>query len=107
MDFSKLLTKRRTFLQGVLAASALGIVPLPCTVAVARAVEEMDSCVWCACVINCGQRCPVKCYVRDGRVVATGTDEDGEDDPRRRQLRPCLCRFPNRSRAFAAIFCWR
>ncbi|MCI5851279.1 MAG: molybdopterin-dependent oxidoreductase [Sutterellaceae bacterium] len=92
MDFSKLLTKRRTFLQGVLAASALGVVPLPCTVAVARAVEEMDSCVWCACVINCGQRCPLRCFVKNGQVIRVETDNSLPDstEPRLpRQIRAC------------------
>lgn len=47
---------RRDFMRTAVALAGLAMTPL--ARAVAAAVEDIESVSWCACVINCGQRCP-------------------------------------------------
>ena len=61
------------------AGTAVG---LPCstlTSAVAQALPEIESSSWCACVINCGQRCPVRCFTKKGQVIRIETDNSLPD----------------------------
>lgn len=77
---------RRTFLAAV-AASGLQLSPI--AQAVAAAVEDYGQYKWCACVINCGQRCPVRCFTKNGQVIRIETDNTQPDTLGPRQLRAC------------------
>ncbi|MDL2059911.1 molybdopterin-dependent oxidoreductase [Mesosutterella sp. AGMB02718] len=90
VDFFHPRASRRTFLKAAAAAgAALGLPMLPVTRAVAAAVDEMGSYKWCACVINCGQRCPVRCFTRGGQVIRIETDNSQPDGNVPRQIRAC------------------
>ncbi|NPD30695.1 molybdopterin-dependent oxidoreductase [Eggerthellaceae bacterium zg-1084] len=39
-----------------------------------------DKAVWSGCHVNCGSRCPLRLYVKDGAVVRVGNDNEGSDD---------------------------
>ena len=61
-----------------------------------------DSVVWGGCHVNCGSRCPLKLYVKDGTVVRVSTDVDGSDDFKPGgiyQMRSCLRASKSRSNA--------
>ena len=82
---------RRTFLAAV-AASGLQLSPI--AQAVAAAVEDYGQYKWCACVINCGQRCPVRCFTKNGQVIRIETDNTANPEADAsatscRQLRAC------------------
>jgi DmsA/YnfE family anaerobic dimethyl sulfoxide reductase A subunit len=79
---------RRTLLQTIAAA---GLPLSPIAKAVASAVKDYGNYVWCACVINCGQRCPVRCFVKNDQVIRIETDNTGPDSPTGvpRQIRAC------------------
>ena len=52
-----------------------------------------DKVVWNACHANCGNRCPLKLYVKDGVIVRVEGDDEGSDGfgpGRVFQLRPCV-----------------
>ena len=52
-----------------------------------------DSTAWGGCHVNCGSRCPLKLYVKDGTVVRVGNDNDGTDDfgpDQLYQMRSCV-----------------
>ncbi len=38
-----------------------------------------DEIVWSACMVNCGSRCPLRLYVKDGVVVRVDPDTTGND----------------------------
>ena len=62
-----------------------------------------DSVVWGGCHVNCGSRCPLKLYVKDGTVVRVSTDVDGSDDFKPGgiyQMRSCLRGRSNRQRIY-------
>ncbi len=62
----------------------------PLAKAVAEAVVDLGNYVWSVCVINCGQRCPVRCFTKNGQVIRIETDNYLPDDcPSPRQLRAC------------------
>ena len=53
--------------------------------------------------MNCGSRCPLKMYVKDGTVVRVGNDNDGSDDfgPNEiYQMRSCVRGRTNRQRLY-------
>lgn len=77
---------RRTLIQA-LALSAMPLAPL--AKAVAAAVDDLGAYSWCACVINCGQRCPLRCFTKNGRVIRIETDNTAPDTLGPRQLRAC------------------
>lgn len=45
---------------------------------------------WSACVINCGQRCPLRCFTKNGQVIRIETDNTVRDGCGPMQLRACL-----------------
>ena len=51
---STFMLGRRDFLK---AAAAGGFVLTPVAQAVSAAIDNLEETKWCACVINCGQRC--------------------------------------------------
>ena len=59
------MLSRRDFLK---AGTAVGLPCSPLASAVAQALPEIESSSWCACVINCGQRCPVRCFTKKARL---------------------------------------
>lgn len=87
---------RRSVLKGAGAAAltaavaAAGFMPLAIADAVAKAVDHLGEYFWTACVINCGHRCPLRAYVRDGRVIRIETDNTIKDGAKPFQLRACL-----------------
>lgn len=46
--------------------------------------------VWNSCNVNCGSRCPLQVFVRNGEIVRIGTDNTGTDEYGLHQLRACV-----------------
>lgn len=66
---------------------------------------EYDTTVWGGCHVNCGSRCPLKLYVKDGTVVRVGNDNEGADDfgpGGIYQMRSCVRGRTNRQRIYNA-----
>ena len=86
MDFLS-MTRRKLFA----AVGAAGFALAPLTKAVAQAVEDREYCTWSACVINCGQRCALRVFSKNNRVIRIETDnqEDTMNPRGPRQLRAC------------------
>ncbi|HBT94720.1 MAG TPA: dimethyl sulfoxide reductase, partial [Coriobacteriia bacterium] len=62
-----------------------------------------DKVVWSGCHVNCGSRCPLQLYVKDGTVVRVGTDTEGTDDfapGAISQMRSCVRGRTNRQRIY-------
>lgn len=77
---------RRSLLQG-LALSGLAAAPV--SKAVSAALADYENYKWCACVINCGQRCALRCFTKNGQVIRIETDNTQPDTLGPRQLRAC------------------
>lgn len=77
---------RRSLLKAFMAA---GLPMMPVARAVAEAVNSKDACTWCACVINCGQRCALRVFSHNGQVIRIETDNMQPDTLGPRQLRAC------------------
>ena len=77
---------RRSLLKAFMAA---GLPMMPVARAVAEAVNSKDACTWCACVINCGQRCALRVFSHNGQVIRIETDNTQPDTLGPRQLRAC------------------
>lgn len=64
---------------------------------------EYDTVVWNGCHVNCGSRCPLKVYVKDGAAIRITGDEEGSDDfgPNSiYQMRTCVRGRTNRQRIY-------
>ena len=48
------------------------------------------SVVWNSCNVNCGSRCPLRVFVRDGEIVRIDTDNTGTDEFGMQQVRACV-----------------
>lgn len=82
---------RRCFLRfSALSVAAGSFLMNPISKAVAQAVKEIEPFYWNACVINCGQRCPQRCFVKGGQVIRVETDNTAGDACDHRQIRACL-----------------
>lgn len=82
---------RRSFLRfSALSVAAGSFLMNPISKAVAQAVKEIEPFYWNACVINCGQRCPQRCFVKGGQVIRVETDNTAGDACDHRQIRACL-----------------
>ncbi len=46
--------------------------------------------VWNSCNVNCGSRCPLRVFVRDGRIVRVEPDNTGDDSYGTHQVRACV-----------------
>lgn len=89
--------------RSLLKALALTTLPLsPLTKAVAAAVEDLGQYSWCACVINCGQRCALRCFTKNGKVIRIETDNTTPDTLGPRQLRACQRGRSMRERLYSA-----
>ena len=65
---------------------------------------DYDTMTWSGCHVNCGSRCPLKVYVKDGTVVRIDNDNDGTDDfgpGGIYQMRSCVRGRSNRQRIYA------
>ncbi len=81
---------RRSFLHfSALSVAAGSFLMNPISKAVAQAVKEIEPFYWNACVINCGQRCPQRCFVKGGQVIRVETDNTAGDACDHRQIRAC------------------
>lgn len=99
---------RRTFLawSGFLGGAALvapklglsgGLVPT----AEAAGEEAKETAYYTACARNCGSKCILKAYVKDGVITRMGSDDAAPDDPNNPQLRACLRGYAYRSRVYS------
>ena len=64
---------------------------------------DFDSVTWSACHVNCGSRCPLKAYVKDGTVVRIGNDNEGTDEfgpGKIYQMRSCVRGRTSRQRIY-------
>ncbi|MDR2586773.1 MAG: molybdopterin-dependent oxidoreductase [Coriobacteriales bacterium] len=64
---------------------------------------DYDSVSWAGCHVNCGSRCPLKVYVKDGTVIRIDTDSDGSDafgPGEIYQMRSCVRGRTNRQRIY-------
>ena len=64
---------------------------------------EYDAVTWSGCHVNCGSRCPLKVFVKDGTVVRIGNDNEGTDDfgpGQIYQMRSCVRGRTNRQRIY-------
>jgi anaerobic dimethyl sulfoxide reductase subunit A len=52
--------------------------------------QDFDRVVWSTCNVNCGSRCPVRLFVKDGRVVRIEPDNTGEQPSGPHEIRACL-----------------
>ncbi len=77
---------RRALLQGLALA---GFAMTPLAKAVSAAMKDYGNYKWCACVINCGQRCALRCFTKNGQVIRIETDNSEPDTLGPRQLRAC------------------
>jgi len=53
-------------------------------------IRTYDKVVWSTCNVNCGSRCPVRLFVKAGRVVRIESDNTGDDASRPHEIRACL-----------------
>ena len=82
---------RRSFLRfSALSVAAGSFLMNPISKAVAQAVKEIEPFYWNACVINSGQRCPQRCFVKGGQVIRVETYNTAGDACDHRQIRACL-----------------
>ena len=49
-----------------------------------------DKIVWSSCNVNCGSRCPLRLFIKNGRVVRIESDNLGEDTVGPHEIRACL-----------------
>ncbi len=71
----------------------------------AAAGFDYDTMVWSGCHVNCGSRCPLKAYVKDGTLVRVGIDDDGGDEfapGKIYQMRSCVRGRTGRQRVYNA-----
>ena len=105
---------RRSFVAwtGVLGASALlaGCTPNSGTGATgnapsndAAATFDYDTVVWSGCHVNCGSRCPLRVFVKDGTAIRIDVDNQGNDEfgpGQLAQLRSCVRGRTGRQRIY-------
>ena len=86
----KIPIQRRSLLSGLTALTAVGFLPTTLAQTVADALDDWGNYTWAACVINCGNRCPLRVYSKVGKVIRIETDNTIKDGCRPRQIRACL-----------------
>ena len=71
---------RRSFLfNSALAATAAGGSLSPVARAVAAAADDIEVMTWTSCVVNCGSRCPLRAFTKNGRVIRIEPENTGSD----------------------------
>lgn len=93
---------RRSFLHGLTALAAAGFMPTALAKAVADAIDDFGNYTWAACVINCGNRCPLRVYTKAGKVIRIETDNTIKDSCHPRQIRACLKGRSMRQRLYSS-----
>ena len=107
---------RRSFL-GLAGATGVGVALTGCAPAAKQEEPAADSLPvtggdpldydtvsWSSCHVNCGSRCPLKAYVKDGQVVRIDIDSDGDDEfgpGKIYQMRSCVRGRTNRQRIYS------
>lgn len=98
---------RRQFLRwsgtlgGGLAANV--VLPIPSLASTSTAMttsKTYDDIKWAGCTINCGSKCPVRVFVKDGKIDHIETDNTGGDEFGSHQVRACLRGRSNRYRVY-------
>ena len=87
--FERPVSRRRVLTASALLAAA-GFASSPLAAAVANAVADFGVYEWTACVINCGNRCPLRVYTKAGKVIRIETDNTIKGSCHPRQIRACL-----------------
>ena len=93
------LSRRDLLLAGALAAAGFSMTPL--AAAQAKAVADLGEYAWTACVINCGHRCALRAFTKNGQVIRIETDNTIKDGCDPQQLRACLKGRSMRQRLYA------
>ncbi|AFL68201.1 DMSO/selenate family reductase complex A subunit [Sulfurospirillum barnesii] len=97
---------RRQFLQW---SSALGgsvatatLLPLPSMAESKPSLpsKTYDHVKWAGCTINCGSKCPVRVFVKNGKIDHIESDNTGDDVYGSHQIRACLRGRSNRFRVY-------
>ena len=76
---------------------------MACSAADEASKLDFDTVTWGACHVNCGSRCPLKAYVKDGTAVRISTDCEGSDEfgpGKIAQLRSCVRGRTSRQRIY-------
>ena len=78
--FTNWTINRRSFLfNAALAATAAGGTLTPLARAVAAAADDLEVMTWTSCVVNCGSRCPLRAFTKNGRVIRIEPENTGAD----------------------------
>lgn len=67
----------------------------------AAGLDSQEVAYYTACARNCGSKCILKAYVKDGAIVRMGTDDAAPDNQLNPQLRSCLRGWAYRKRTYA------
>ena len=83
---------RRALLQGAGITLAGSVCPLTAVASgVKKAIDAMPDMYWGACVVNCGNRCALRVFTKNGQVIRIETDNTSNPCcPQPYQLRACL-----------------
>ena len=66
---------RRALLQGAGITLAGSVCPLTAVASgVKKAIDAMPDMYWGACVVNCGNRCALRVFTKNGQVIRIETD---------------------------------
>ena len=52
--------------------------------------KSYDKIVWSSCNVNCGSRCPLRLFIKDGKVAYIEPDHIGEETSGSHEIRACL-----------------
>lgn len=51
----------------------------PLAKAIHAATEDLEVMTWTSCVVNCGSRCPLKVFSKNGKVIRIEPENTGTD----------------------------
>lgn len=74
---------RRGFLAGSAGTAMLAFMGFPLTTlakAVQAAAEDLETMTWSGCAVNCGSRCQLKVFSKNGRIIRIETDDTGRPE---------------------------
>ncbi len=77
-----LLDRRRFLFSAASATLAFAGTTSPLARAVAAAVNDLEVMTWTSCVVNCGSRCPLRVFSKNGRVIRIEPENTGADSRR-------------------------
>ena len=111
-DLSKISRRSFVALTGALGATAMlaGCTPKPPSTTTTTGgtttmgeTFEYDQVLWSGCHVNCGSRCPLRVYVKDGTAIRIDVDNQGNDEfapGQMAQLRSCVRGRTGRQRIY-------